>query len=973
MSIRPKLLLTFLALAVLPLLALGIASYSISKTTLEAQTISSLETIADLKAKKVTDYLSSKQLAIRTLKNSIIVNKMLPVLNKYSDDFEHPDFLHATSELDKRLRNLQEVFALDDIVLASPDGKMLYLSNAHHVSLWRGQQIPLENSDDLLSHETVHYFKNHHEDGRYGVLFTAPVRSIDDQVIGLIVLEVDISSLQNMISDSTGLGSSGFTVISKKHSEQSYLYLTPNKKGAQKPPVDPIAYTPRGNPMQRALEGQNGSGIETSCSGQQIIAAWRHIPLLEMGLVSRLGATEAFGTIDHLRFLTTVISSIVFIIAGGIALLVFQTIAIPLMSLKKGAEQIGAGNLDYRVPIERKDEFGLLSATFNDMANSLKIVTASRDELNQEIFERKKAVKAVKEERSFLQAIIDGVVDPIMVISSNYEVLMMNRSAQEHLPHNNDKNRKWLCHEASHRSDTPCIGIDHPCPLVMVQQTNKAATVIHQHSLPDGQVRSYELQASPLWNEDGSLLGIIEAARDITARIEVQRELAENQEKLMFLAHHDELTKLPNRWLFSDRLQQLITKAQRTKNQIAVLLLDVDRFKTINDTLGHPVGDKVLQEVARRLQSSLRESDVLARLGGDEFLIALDEITDANQVNIVVAKIIQSLSKPMNIDGYELTATASMGIALYPDDTIDEEGLFKCADVAMYRAKEMGRNGHQYFTADMNERAYDRFSLESELRKALELDQFFLEYQPQCDMRTGRVTGAEALIRWQHPERGLIPPFDFIPLAEETGLIVPIGEWVLRTASRQCKQWQDAGLPPLRVAVNISARQFRQKDFTESVDKILSETGLEPRYLDFEITETVIMENVNEAIMTLTDFKARGFRLSIDDFGTGYSSLSYLKKFPIDKLKIDRSFVRDITNDANDAAIATSIIALAKSMEMDVIAEGVETVEQRYFLIEKMCTLGQGYLFSKPLNTEKMTALLEDRPFRAGNDLYLNL
>ncbi|PLX86737.1 MAG: hypothetical protein C0618_08665, partial [Desulfuromonas sp.] len=220
MSIRPKLLLTFLALAVLPLLALGIASYSISKTTLEAQTISSLETIADLKAKKVTDYLSSKQLAIRTLKNSIIVNKMLPVLNKYSDDFEHPDFLHATSELDKRLRNLQEVFALDDIVLASPDGKMLYLSNAHHVSLWRGQQIPLENSDDLLSHETVHYFKNHHEDGRYGVLFTAPVRSIDDQVIGLIVLEVDISSLQNMISDSTGLGSSGFTVISKKHSEQ---------------------------------------------------------------------------------------------------------------------------------------------------------------------------------------------------------------------------------------------------------------------------------------------------------------------------------------------------------------------------------------------------------------------------------------------------------------------------------------------------------------------------------------------------------------------------------------------------------------------------------------------------------------------------------------------------------------------------------------------------------------------------------
>ncbi len=971
MSIKRKLLLTFLALAVLPLLALGSAGYWMGKETVEKKTIEALGVVADLKAKKISDFIEENRQAIKILKNSLIVSKQLPILVRFAKEPTHPAFVAATKDLDNKLPNLQKIFGLDDIVLADPHGTMLYLSNPAHVAKWRGKTFAVENKQALTSEETLTYFHNEHESGKYGVLITAPITTANDTVLGLVGLEVNISTIHAQVADNTGLGETGITVLARKASAQGFIHLTADRLNYKNEPTEVIPFGKLLLPMQEAVQGRNGSGISRAIHGEEILAAWRYIPTLEMGLVTKMGTEEAFASVYRLRTFTLAFALLALIVGGCIAMMIYRSIAHPLMALQHGAKAIGSGNLSYRLRTKRKDEFGLLAQTFDTMAQNLQSVTASRDELNREIAERKKAENSLQEERSFLQTIIDGVIDPILVISTNHEVLLMNQVAQSHLPGKTPANQRWLCHQAWNQCDHPCQGEKHACPLREVQRTGQSATVIHHHTVDNMEKRIYELRASPLWNEDGTLRGIIEASRDITEQIEAQNDLAQNQERLLFLAHHDDLTKLPNRWLFSDRLRQAMGKARRSGYQVAVMFLDLDRFKNINDTLGHPVGDQVLREVTTRLRTCLRETDTLARLGGDEFLVLLENIEAVSQVVAVVNKVKAMLSRPIQVAGHELTTTASIGISLFPTDALEEEGLQRCADVAMYRAKQLGRNAYQFFTPDMNERGHDLLLLEGQLRKALDLEQFFLVYQPQCDMRTGEVLGVEALLRWQHPVRGLVSPDDFIPLAEETGLIIPIGEWVLRTASRQNRQWQDQGHPPVRMSVNISARQFRQQGFIELMDEVLTETGLNSHWLELEITESVVMENVEEAILTLNALKAQGLHLAIDDFGTGYSSLSYLKRFPITKLKIDHSFVKDITSDANDAAIAASVIALANSMDLEVIAEGVETEEQKNFLIQKRCHQGQGHLFSRPLPAAEISNHFNNQRDEYSSRLYL--
>ena len=382
-------------------------------------------------------------------------------------------------------------------------------------------------------------------------------------------------------------------------------------------------------------------------------------------------------------------------------------------------------------------------------------------------------------------------------------------------------------------------------------------------------------------------------------------------------------------------------------------------LKKINDTLGHEIGDKLLLEVAKRLEKCVRQSDTVARLGGDEFGIILDDLRDTKFVAVVARKILNTLSKPIFIEEYELYATSSIGISLFPDDTEEVDGLMRCAETAMYRAKEAGKNNYQYYTADMNTRAFEFLLLESGLRKAIENNELVVFYQPLIDLSTNKVSGMEALLRWQHPERGMVSPGDFIPLAEETGLIEPIGDWVLRAACQQNKKWQDAGYPPVKVSVNMSARQFSKKNLVENITNILDETGLKPEYLGIEITESVIMQDVKSTISKLQKLHNMGISLSIDDFGTGYSSLSYLKLFPINDLKIDRSFVFNITTDSTDAAIALSIIVLAHSMNLNVVAEGVETMEQLEVLRKQGCDIVQGFLFSRPISAEEFVPFFE--------------
>jgi len=432
-----------------------------------------------------------------------------------------------------------------------------------------------------------------------------------------------------------------------------------------------------------------------------------------------------------------------------------------------------------------------------------------------------------------------------------------------------------------------------------------------------------------------------------TIRYAIERKLV--AQHLAYLSHYDKLTGLANRELFHDRLTHAIARAERNGNLVALLLLDLDRFKAINDTLGHVIGDELLIAVANRLMTCVRKVDTIARLGGDEFTIVLEEVAAEFDAELVCRKIIKALEVPIEINGQEIYATTSIGVTFFPSDATDVTGLIRNADAAMYRAKDEGRNKFQMFTADLNARAVERLSIESALRHALRRDELFLCYQPKVNLQTGEVLGVEALIRWQHPHRGLISPVEFIPIAEETGLIVPIGEWVLRQACEDAMRWSRLGIDSVKVAVNLSARQFRQGDLLKMVEGLLFELQFDPNRLELEITESLLMDDTEASRIALYDLKALGLAIYLDDFGTGYSSLAYLKKFPIDGLKIDRSFIRDIPADSDDEAISRAIIALSHALRLNVVAEGVETQAQLDFLNLEGCDEVQGFLFSKPL------------------------
>jgi diguanylate cyclase (GGDEF)-like protein/PAS domain S-box-containing protein len=461
-----------------------------------------------------------------------------------------------------------------------------------------------------------------------------------------------------------------------------------------------------------------------------------------------------------------------------------------------------------------------------------------------------------------------------------------------------------------------------------------------------------EDSAAPIHDRAGRVIGAVIVFHDVSAARAMSHQMTHS-------AQHDVVTNLPNRMLLNDRISQAISLARRQNRPLAVLFLDLDRFKYINDSLGHAVGDQLLQSVSKRLLAGVRNSDTVSRQGGDEFVILLSEISHPEDAATSAKKILLSLGVPHSIEGHDLDIAGSIGISIYPGDGEDAETLIKNADTAMYHAKESGRNNLQFFKPEMNRHAVERQSLEGSLRHALERGEFLLHYQPKVNLFTGQITGAEALIRWQHLDRGLVSPAQFVPIAEDCGLILPIGRWVLREACTQAREWQNAGLPFKRVSVNVSATEFRSKTFLDEVSTTLRETGLEARYLDLELTEGVLMQNAKSTASVLQELKRMGVHLAVDDFGTGYSSLSYLRQFPIDVLKIDQSFVRQISGDPNDSAIVRAIIDMGKNLKQRVIAEGIETHEQLALLQSWHCVEGQGYLFSRPVAAAQFARLLQ--------------
>ncbi|MCG7935970.1 MAG: EAL domain-containing protein [Candidatus Thiodiazotropha taylori] len=577
--------------------------------------------------------------------------------------------------------------------------------------------------------------------------------------------------------------------------------------------------------------------------------------------------------------------------------------------------------------------------------------------------ERRRAEQAVINERTFLQHVIDGVDNPIMVISLDYKVLRMNEAAKRNALIQKIDPEHACCYQVSHQVNRPCDSDDYPCPLKIVLQTRLPSKVVHNHISEFGTQRKYEVSVSPLFDDNGEIMGVIESAHDITEHLELLDELKERQLSYAHLAQHDALTGLPNRLLFADRLSQAIHVAHRNKSMIAILFIDLDRFKEVNDSFNHATGDAVLKEVAVRFQSLFREDDTIARMGGDEFTVILTHIKRDSNAALVAKKLLNIFKKPFTIQNHKLYLSASIGISLYPDHGNSVDELVRNADTAMYRAKEEGRNTFQYYTLELTAKAFERVFLASSLHNAISQNELILYYQPQFELITQEICGVEALVRWQNRDLGLLSPDKFIPLAEESEVIDEMGAWIMKEACQQMKTWQESGVlrSDMTISVNLSGKQFDHTNLLEEIEQTLTVTGLSPSCLELEITETTMMRSTRVTSETLRKLRKLDIKVAIDDFGTGYSSLNYLKQLPITRLKIDKTFVSDIPNDLNDVAISKAIIAMANNLLLDVLAEGIETGEQQQFLIQQGCRVGQGYLFARPMSSDQFETFVEQK------------
>ena len=566
--------------------------------------------------------------------------------------------------------------------------------------------------------------------------------------------------------------------------------------------------------------------------------------------------------------------------------------------------------------------------------------------------ERKTMEEALFVEKERAQVTLNCIGDAVICTDASGNITFLNLVAE--------KMTSWTRQEAAGRPMAEVFRImDANTREVTPNPMERSVGLNQTVHLPsncilirrDGSEVPIEDSVAPIHDREGQPTGAVIVFRDVSVARAMALEMTHS-------AQHDFLTGMPNRMLLNDRVNQAIAWAQRNSKKVAVLFLDLDGFKHINDSLGHPTGDKLLQSVAKRLVDCVRGSDTVSRQGGDEFVVLLTEVGQSEDAAITARRMLQTVAEAHSVDQHDLHVTTSIGVSVFPDDGMDAETLIKNADTAMYQAKENGRQSYQFFKPAMNVRAVERQSIEESLRRALEREEFMVHYQPKVNLRTGDISGAEALIRWNHPTRGMVPPGDFIPIAEDCGLILPIGNWILREACKQARTWMDAGLPLTTMAVNISAMEFRDDDFLDGVFNILEETGLDPRSLELELTESVLMKRAESTQSILKALRASGVQLAVDDFGTGYSSLSYLRKFPIDALKIDQSFIRQITTAPDETTIVTAVISMGRSLKLRVIAEGVESQEELAFLQAHQCDEAQGYYFSRPVLPEQFAKLL---------------
>ena len=629
------------------------------------------------------------------------------------------------------------------------------------------------------------------------------------------------------------------------------------------------------------------------------------------------------------------------IVAAAASLLIARSILRPLDRLESAALAVAGGDLAARAPVTGPRELIRVGASFNQMTEALLQLNRS---LEDQVRARTDELRASE---SRCRTLAENTFDLVLEASMDGRFTFASPSYRDVLGYEPDELLETSVFDLVHPEDRTAVMAE----FTRAVSTGSPGAAVFRCRRKDGSWLWMEGAGKPFKSDTGETRAVI-VSRDVTDRKQAE-------ETITHMAYHDPLTGLPNRALFEDRLSVALAQARRAGQSLCLMSVDVDHFKLVNDTLGHAAGDHILRAAGERLLGLVRQGDTVARIGGDEFVLLLPGDVSAAGASRVATDIRNAFGKPFRLDGREVHATISIGISFYPQDGETADALIRNADAALYRAKEAGRSNYQIYTPSMNIGAAERLALDRELRHALEHEEFDIYYQPQVAIGTGEVVGAEALLRWRHPSRGVISPAEFIPLAEETGLIVPLGRWVLRTVSAQAQAWQAAGLPPLRVAANISMRQFQEAGFVQAVAQVLKDTGLDPGRLELEITETTAMRDAAFTISVLRQLREMGVRISIDDFGTGHSALRYLRDFPIHALKIDGSFVRDITTDPNDAALVAEVITLSHRLGLEVVAEGVETREQLDFLRDGGCDQFQGYLCAKPMPADAFEEFLQ--------------
>ncbi|MBL7002900.1 MAG: EAL domain-containing protein [Gammaproteobacteria bacterium] len=940
LNLSKVLLILFLATSIVPIIGIIAYGKSILTSIYIENTEKEMSAIADIKVNTVETYISNKVHLLEYQSVSISAITGLEKLSPDSSDSEYLSDFFDQEEQKKALKILKEHFTeiakvegIHDVFLISKHGDIVFTllnESDMHTNLYTGKYRESElahafsDSLDFITTRIsgVRFYaasKNH------ALFITTPV-IVNGEIKGVIAFQLAARSLVEFISNNTGMGITGESII-RKNKEANDEIVGKN--------IPQLFQQKESNALRLGVLGYSGQGVTVDYRYKQVVASWRYLPSLQWGLVVKKDLDEALAPLEVFLKNAWIIISALLLALVLLASVISRKILTPITHLKSTISTIiTSGSL------RKLDAIGFKEA---------QDLTFSFNQLIIEIMGYQQNLESIVEEKTKdlkrASYIIDSTHQAIVITNSFGEIIDVNPAYCELFGYSKEE----------------LIG-KNPNILSSSRQSNEFYKDMWDTLLSEGK------WSGEVWNKckTGEIIPILlnissisEAAYNSSYFVGILtniEKLKEQEEILHQMAYYDPLTSLPNRQLMYDRLRQNIKFARRYNVKIGVMFIDLDRFKAVNDSLGHSAGDQLLKEVSIRLDHEIRSSDSVARIGGDEFVVLLNDIKNTNDVGLIAQNIIKSVSKVVKINQNDVYVGASIGVAFYPEDGEDIETLLSNADIALYTAKEAGRGTYRSYSGEEKENtAVDSLKLESELRQVLTTNQFQLYFQPQVDAKTGELVGAEALIRWNHPEQGFIAPDLFIPIAESTGYIGKIDRWVLQKACEQIKIWQKDLSDKFCLSINLSARYFMTPGLITDIQQFVIDAGINPKHLELEVTERTVMRSAEYVIDIMNKLQAMKLSLSIDDFGTGYSSLSYLKAFPISTLKIDKSFVDGVPNDESDAAIVKTIINLAKSLNLITVAEGVETEEQKSFLAKNNCDIIQGYLFSKPLSVEQFT------------------